>query len=105
MRATASFAEDGIRGSPDGEGGVLAQQADNPYNALTMRGTGAYVMTERGVGVSALNPMQMVGMAFAQHSDFGNILLDGGKQGHSAGLGRKPRKPTNSGRKGQLSDF
>ncbi|EBQ4103522.1 Clp protease ClpP, partial [Salmonella enterica] len=72
-----NFAGDGIRASLMARAGFESSQADNPYNAMTMRELARMSLTERGVGVSTLNPMQMVGMAFTHStSDFGNILLD-----------------------------
>lgn len=44
---------------------------------MTLREYARMSLTERGIGVSSYNPMQMVGAAFTHStSDFGNILLD-----------------------------
>ncbi|MFV0576041.1 MAG: ClpP-like prohead protease/major capsid protein fusion protein [Vibrio sp.] len=49
----------------------------NPYAHMTLRELARMSLTERGVGVSSYNPMQMISMAFTHgQSDFGQILLD-----------------------------
>lgn len=57
-------------------GGEKAE-SDNPYTGMSLRELARASLTERGVGVSGLNAMQIVGQAFTHSSsDFGNILLD-----------------------------
>jgi hypothetical protein len=52
-------------------------ERDNVYNGMTLREYARMALTERGIGVSSYNPMQMVGFALTHStSDFGNILLD-----------------------------
>ncbi len=50
---------------------------DNAYNAMTLRELARASLVDRGVGISSLTPMQMVGLAFTHSSsDFGQILID-----------------------------
>ncbi|WP_044470464.1 ClpP-like prohead protease/major capsid protein fusion protein [Mannheimia massilioguelmaensis] len=50
---------------------------DNAYNAMTLRELARASLVDRGVGISGLTPMQMVGLAFTHSSsDFGQILID-----------------------------
>ncbi|TRR04831.1 Clp protease ClpP, partial [Salmonella enterica subsp. enterica serovar Panama] len=101
-----NFAGDGIRASLMARAGFESSQADNPYNAMTMRELARMSLTERGVGVSTLNPMQMVGMAFTHStSDFGNILLDVANKAILQGWEEAPETYEQWTRKGQLSDF
>jgi hypothetical protein len=57
--------------------GYENQERDNVYNGMTLREYARMALTEKGIGVSSYNPMQMVGLALTHStSDFGNILLD-----------------------------
>lgn len=101
-----NFTGDGIRASLMARAGFESSQADNPYNAMTMRELARMSLTERGVGVSTLNPMQMVGAAFTHStSDFGNILLDVANKAILQGWEEAPETYELWTRKGQLSDF
>lgn len=68
---------DSVRASVMARAGYESVQNDNPHNGMTLRELARMSLTARGVGVSTLNPMQMIGMAFTHStSDFGNILMD-----------------------------
>lgn len=63
-------------------------------------------LTERGIGVSSYNPMQMVGMALTHStSDFGNILLDVANKALLQGWEEAAETFEQWTKKGQLSDF
>ncbi|MEL8885891.1 Clp protease ClpP, partial [Escherichia coli] len=72
-----NFVGDGIRQALMARAGFEKTERDNVYNGMTLREYARMSLTERGIGVSSYNPMQMVGAAFTHStSDFGNILLD-----------------------------
>uniref|UniRef100_UPI0039180057 ClpP-like prohead protease/major capsid protein fusion protein n=1 Tax=Escherichia coli TaxID=562 RepID=UPI0039180057 len=72
-----NFVGDGIRQALMARAGFAEREQDNVYNGMTLREYARMSLTERGIGVSGYNPMQMVGAAFTHStSDFGNILLD-----------------------------
>lgn len=72
-----NFVADGIRQALMARAGFEDQERDNVYNGMTLREYARMALTERGIGVSSYNPMQMVGLALTHStSDFGNILLD-----------------------------
>ncbi|HCO8609460.1 TPA: Clp protease ClpP [Escherichia coli] len=72
-----NFVGDGIRQALMARAGFEKTERDNVYNGMTLREYARMSLTERGIGVSGYNPMQMVGAAFTHStSDFGNILLD-----------------------------
>lgn len=57
--------------------GQAAAEKGNAYAGMTLREMARASLTERGVGVSGMNAMQIVGLAFTHStSDFGSILLD-----------------------------
>jgi hypothetical protein len=72
-----NFVADGIRQALMARAGFEDQERDNVYNGMTLREYARMALTEKGIGVSSYNPMQMVGLALTHStSDFGNILLD-----------------------------
>jgi hypothetical protein len=72
-----NFVADGIRQALMARAGFEGQERDNVYNGMTLREYARMALTEKGIGVSSYNPMQMVGLALTHStSDFGNILLD-----------------------------
>lgn len=78
--------------------GFEKTERDNVYNGMTLREYARMSLTERGIGVSGYNPMQMVGAAFTHStSDFGNILLDVANKPFCR-AGKMLLKPMNNGR-------
>lgn len=72
-----NFVADGIRQALMARAGYENQERDNVYNGMTRREYARMALTEKGIGVSSYNPMQMVGLTLTHStSDFGNILLD-----------------------------
>ncbi|GAA0328068.1 Clp protease ClpP [Morganella psychrotolerans] len=101
-----NFTGDGIRASIMTRAGHEDAQADNVYNSMTLRELARMSLTERGVGISTLNPMQMVGMAFTHStSDFGNILTDVAYKSLITGWEEAEETFEKWTKKGQLSDF
>ncbi|EFV6459115.1 Clp protease ClpP [Shigella boydii] len=101
-----NFVGDGIRQALMARAGFEKTERDNVYNGMTLREYARMSLTERGIGVSGYNPMQMVGAAFTQStSDFGNILLDVANKAILQGWEDAPETYEQWTRKGQLSDF
>lgn len=101
-----NFTGDGIRASVMTRAGHGDVQKDNPYNSMTLRELARMSLTERGVGVSTLNPMQMVALAFTHStSDFGNILMDVAHKSLLTGWEEAEETFGLWTKKGQLSDF
>ncbi|EIY4307842.1 Mu-like prophage major head subunit gpT family protein, partial [Escherichia coli] len=97
---------DGIRQALMARAGFEKTERDNVYNGMTLREYARMSLTERGIGVSSYNPMQMVGAAFTHStSDFGNILLDVANKAILQGWEDAPETYEQWTRKGQLSDF
>jgi ATP-dependent Clp endopeptidase proteolytic subunit ClpP len=97
---------DSVRASLMARTGLAAIEASNGLNHMSLRELARASLTERGILVATLNPMQMVGMAFTHgSSDFGQILLD--IAGKSVLLGWEESTETFQlwTKKGQLSDF
>lgn len=70
---------------------------------MTLREYARMSLTERGIGVSGYNPMQMVGAAFTHStSDFGNILLDVANKAILQGWEDAPETYEQWTRKGQV---
>ncbi|STI75890.1 ATP-dependent Clp protease proteolytic subunit [Escherichia coli] len=93
-----NFVGDGIRQALMARAGFEKTERDNVYNGMTLREYARMSLTERGIGVSSYNPMQMVGAAFIHStSDFGNILLDVANKAILQGW-EDALKPMNSGR-------
>ncbi|MEQ4883960.1 ClpP-like prohead protease/major capsid protein fusion protein [Escherichia coli] len=101
-----NFVGDGIRQALMARAGFAEREQDNVYNGMTLREYARMSLTERGIGVSGYNPMQMVGAAFTHStSDFGNILLDVANKAILQGWEEAPETYEQWTRKGQLSDF
>lgn len=101
-----NFVGDGIRQALMARAGFEKTERDNVYNGMTLREYARMSLTERGIGVSSYNPMQMVGAAFTHStSDFGNILLDVANKAILQGWEDAPETYEQWTRKGQLSDF
>lgn len=97
---------DGIRKSLMARAGYEDQEKDNFYNGMTLRELARMALTERGIGVSGLNPVQMVGLALTHStSDFGNILLDVSNKALLQGWEEATESFELWTKKGSLSDF
>lgn len=101
-----NFTGDGIRQALMARAGYEEQQRDNAYNGMTLREWARMSLTERGIGVSSMNPLQMVGLAFTHStSDFGNIMLDVAHKSLLRGWDEAEETFEQWTNKGQLSDF
>lgn len=101
-----NFVGDGIRQALMARAGYEDRQNDNVYNGMTMREFARMSLTERGIGVAAYNPMQMVGLSLTHStSDFGNILLDVANKSLLLGWEEAEETFEQWTKKGQLSDF
>lgn len=101
-----NFTGDGIRQALMARAGYEDRQSDNVYNGMTLREYARMSLTERGVGIAAFNPMQMVGLAMTHStSDFGNILLDVANKSLLQGWEEADETFEEWTKKGQLSDF
>jgi hypothetical protein len=97
---------DSVRASLEARIGIAAIEASNGLNHMSMRELARASLTERGILVATLNPMQMVGMAFTHgSSDFGQILLDIAGKSVLQGWEEAPETFQLWTKKGQLSDF
>ncbi|WP_109391831.1 ClpP-like prohead protease/major capsid protein fusion protein [Proteus cibi] len=97
---------DSVRASVMARAGYQDYEKDNAYNSMTLRELARASLTERGIGVSTYNPMQMIGMAFTHStSDFGNILLDVANKAILLGWEENDETFEKWTKKGQLSDF
>ncbi|WP_244149841.1 ClpP-like prohead protease/major capsid protein fusion protein [Xenorhabdus thuongxuanensis] len=101
-----NFVGDGVRQSLMARAGHEHYEQDNPYNAMTLRELARMSLTERGIGVTTYNPMQMVAQAFTHStSDFGHILLDVAHKSILQGWESAEETFEKWVKKGQLSDF
>lgn len=101
-----NFVGDGIRQALMARAGYENRDNSNVYNGMTLREYARMSLTERGVGVAAYNPMQMVGLAFTHtSSDFGNILLDVAAKALLQGWEESEETFTQWTKRGQLADF
>ncbi|HEY3591564.1 MAG TPA: ClpP-like prohead protease/major capsid protein fusion protein, partial [Buttiauxella sp.] len=101
-----NFVGDGIRQALMARAGYEDMQRDNIYNGTTMREMARMSLTERGIGVAAYNPMQMIGFSLTHStSDFGNILLDVANKSLLQGWEEANESFELWTKKGQLSDF
>lgn len=101
-----NFVGDGVRQALMARAGFESIERDNVYNGMTLREYARMALTERGIGVSSYNPMQMVGMALTHStSDFGNILLDVANKALLQGWEEAAETFEQWTKKGQLSDF
>lgn len=97
---------DSVRASLYARVGVAEMQADNRFNNMTMRELARASLQERGIGVSTLNIMDMVGLAFTHSSsDFGNILMDASRKSLLEGWENADETYHLWTKKGRLSDF
>lgn len=97
---------DGVRASVMARAGLANAEADNAYNHMTLRELARASLVDRGIGVAAYNPMQMVGLAFTHStSDFGQILLDVAHKALLQGWEEAEETFQKWTRRGQLSDF
>lgn len=104
--SNGNFTGDGIRQAIMARAGYEERQNDNVYNGMTLREYARMSLTERGIGVSSLNPVQMVGLALTHStSDFGNILLDVANKSILQGWEEAEETFELWTKKGQLSDF
>lgn len=101
-----NFTGDGIRQAAMARAGYEEPQRDNAYAGMTLREWARMSLTERGISVSSMNPLQMVGLAFTHSSsDFGNILLDVSHKALLRGWDESEETFEQWTNKGQLSDF
>ena len=101
-----NFVGDGIRQALMARAGYESLERDNVYNGMTLREYARMSLTERGIGVSSYNPMQMVGFALTHStSDFGNILLDVANKALLQGWDEAAETFEQWTKKGSLSDF
>lgn len=104
--SNGNFTGDNIRQALMARAGYEKRDGENPFNAMSMREYARMSLTERGIGVSSYNPMQMVGLALTHStSDFGNILLDVANKSILMGWDDAPETFEEWTKKGQLSDF
>lgn len=97
---------DSVRASLEARVGFAAIEASNGLNHMRLHELARASLTERGILVATLNPMQMVGMAFTHgSSDFGQILLDIAGKSVLLGWEEAPETFQLWTKKGQLSDF
>ncbi|WP_371259675.1 ClpP-like prohead protease/major capsid protein fusion protein [Pseudomonas sp. URMO17WK12:I11] len=97
---------DSVRASIYARAGLDELQNDNGFNFMTLRELARASLVERGVGVSTLNVMNMIGLAFTHgSSDFGNILLDAAYKSLLTGWEKSEETYHLWTKKGRLSDF
>ena len=97
---------DSVRASLYSRIGLGEMQADNRYNNMNLRELARASLDGRGIGVSTLNVMNMVGLAFTHSSsDFGNILMDAAYKSLLAGWEGAEETYHLWTKKGRLGDF
>ncbi len=97
---------DSVRASIMARAGLEERQGDNRYNFMSLRELARASLADRGIGVSTLDPMRMVGLSFTHTtSDFGIILLDVANRSMLAGWEEAEETFQRWTKKGQLSDF
>jgi ATP-dependent Clp endopeptidase proteolytic subunit ClpP len=97
---------DSVRASLYARAGIGELQNDNRYNNMTLRELARASLDGRGIGVSTLNTMNMVGLAFTHSSsDFGNILMDAAYKALLAGWEGAEETYHLWTKKGRLGDF
>ncbi|HDR1344571.1 TPA: Clp protease ClpP [Pasteurella multocida] len=68
---------DSVKNSLLARAGKAEIEKDNAYNGMTLRELARASIADRGVSISGMNAMNIVGLAFTHSSsDFGSILLD-----------------------------
>lgn len=81
-------------------------EKDNAYVHMSLRELARASLADRGISVSNMNPMQMVGLAFTHtSSDFGGILLDTANKSVLAGWEDSEETYQLWTKRGELSDF
>lgn len=104
--SNGNLVSDSIRSSLMSRVGHAEPEASNGFNNMSLRELARASLTERGVIVNTLAPMQMVGMAFTHgSSDFGQILLDIASKSVLMGWEESDETFPRWTRKGRLSDF
>jgi ATP-dependent protease ClpP protease subunit len=97
---------DSIRAQLLTRAGHAEREASNAYASYNLRDLARASLTDRGIGVSGMNPLQMVGLAFTHSSsDFGNILLDIANKSVLMGWETAEETFERWTKKGQLGDF
>ena len=97
---------DSVKASLLARAGFEELENDNAYNAMTLRELARASLVDRGVGISGMNPMQIVGMAFTHStSDFGHILIDVAHKSVLKGWEESTENFEQWTHKGTLSDF
>lgn len=97
---------DSVRASLYSRIGLGEMQADNRYNNMNLRELARASLDGRGISVSSLNVMNMVGLAFTHSSsDFGNILMDAAYKSLLAGWEGAAETYHLWTKKGRLGDF
>lgn len=97
---------DSVRASIMARAGLEERQSDNRYNFMSLRELARASLADRGIGVSTLDPMRMVGLSFTHTtSDFGIILLDVANRSMLAGWEEAEETFQRWTKKGRLSDF
>lgn len=97
---------DSVRASLYARAGLGELQTDNRYNNMTLRELARASLDGRGIGVSSLNVMNMVGLAFTHtSSDFGNILMDAAHKAMLSGWEDAAETFHLWTKKGRLGDF
>ncbi|AKD38147.1 putative Clp-like protease [Pasteurella multocida subsp. multocida OH4807] len=97
---------DSVKNSLLARAGKIQLEKDNAYNGMTLRELARASLADRGVSISGMNAMNIVGLAFTHSSsDFGSILLDVAHksvlEGWSAATDNFDKFTT----KGSVSDF
>jgi ATP-dependent Clp endopeptidase proteolytic subunit ClpP len=97
---------DSVRASLIARTGHGQMEASNGYNYMSLRELARASLADRGIGIAAYNPLQMVGLAFTHDSsDFGNILMDIAAKSLLAGWEGSEETFHLWTKKGELSDF
>ncbi|MDG6894530.1 ClpP-like prohead protease/major capsid protein fusion protein [Volucribacter amazonae] len=97
---------DSVKASLLARAGFEGSQKDNAYNAMTLRELARVSLTDRGISILNLNPMQMVGLAFTHStSDFGQILIDVAHKSVLKGWAESTENFEQWTHKGTLTDF
>lgn len=97
---------DSVKASLLARAGMSEVQKDNAYNAMTLRELARASLVDRGVSIMAMNPMQIVGMAFTHStSDFGQILIDVAHKSVLKGWAESTENFEQWTHKGTLTDF
>lgn len=97
---------DSVRASLFARIGLGEMQADNRYNNMNLRELARASLDGRGIGVSTLNVMNMVGLAFTHtSSDFGSILMDAAYKSLLAGWEGAEETYHLWTKEGRLGDF